>query len=627
MCGICGIVGQKASVERAEEMIGFLKHRGPDHRETWIAPGVALGHARLAIVDLTTAGNQPMSNEDGTMRIVANGEIYNSNELRKYLEGKGHVFRSRSDNEVLLHLYEEENEGFLARLNGMFAFAIWDGRKRLLMLGRDRLGIKPLYYCEGDAGISFASEIKALLAAPRGGHGIDLEGLAQYLTFENTFGARTLHRDISLLEPGHGMIWQEGRKRIFRYWSPEFRESGSDFTECCEQYRAVADRSVQRHLMSDVEVASYLSSGFDSTAVAHFAAKHMDRPLSTFTGAFNEGGWFDETEGARAVAESIGANHTEVRIGCEDLEKHFDNLIYSMDEPRMGIGAFSQYMVAQKVAGKCKVILTGHGGDELFAGYPVFKLVYLLREAAQSPLSVLTWPARVRASEWPHLAYFLGRRAMGRGASLYLPVIMNDGARQDCLLPEVSRVMAAIEPADGARKILGEEKDPYRRLTLTYLLLYLPGLFVVEDKISMAHSLESRVPLCDNELVELALSWPLSQKLHHGSLKAIPKEAMRGILPDVLWQMPKRGFPTPLSKWLRGPLRAWMTERLLAPGSALNGLFRPEYLRIVVRQYLEGWQRRSRPLDEIPTHRIWVLLSLEAWLRVFARRQGVNLEL
>lgn len=628
MCGICGIIGSKDAKVIAETMTQRLRHRGPDHSGIWGSGDVALGHTRLSIVDLSAAGNQPMTNENETIRLVANGEIYNSAELRDDLQEKGHFFRSRSDNEILLHLYEEQGESFLNRLNGMVAFAIWDEQRRTLLLGRDRLGIKPLYYCEADGYFAFASEIKALLSCSSIEHRINPEGLAQYLAYENTFGSHTLFRDIHLLEPAHVLTWMDGRKRIFRYWRPGLNsESNADFAGCCEQYQAVVDRSVQRHLMGDVEVASYLSSGLDSTTVAYFAAGRMTHPLATFTGAFDEGGWFDETPGARAVAKAIGASHTEVRIGCEDLEKHFDDLVYSLDEPRMGMGAFSQYMVALQVADRCKVILTGHGGDELFAGYPVFKLVHLLQEAARSLFSVLAWPARVSATEWPHLAYFLGRKVMAPGDSLYLPVIMNNGMRQRGLLPEVSRALAGIDPAEGARKILGDESDPYRRLILTYLLLYLPGLFVVEDKISMAHSLESRIPLCDNELVDLALSWPLAEKLHRNTLKAIPKTAMKGILPDILWHQPKRGFPTPLSKWLRGPLRNWMIERLVSPGSALQSLFRPDFVRKVVQSYLEGWQRRYRPLDEIPTHRIWALLSLEAWLRVSSERHGVKLSL
>jgi len=628
MCGICGIVGCDNAKVIVEKMSQQLLHRGPDHTGTWCSGDVALGHNRLSIVDLSAAGNQPMTNENKSIWLVANGEIYNSADLRKKLEVNGHCFHSRSDNEVLLHLYEDEGEGFLNQLNGMVAFAIWNERHRTLLLGRDRLGIKPLYYYEGEGWFAFASEIKALLACSSIPHRINPEGLAQYLTYENTFGSHTLYRDIQMLQPGHGLQWQDGQKRIFRYWTPEFRSgSKTDFSECCEQYRAVLDRCVQRHLMSDVAVSSYLSSGLDSTSVAYFAAKRMDRQLSTFTGSFNESGWFDETEGAGAVAKSIGANHTEVRIGFEDLERHFDDLIYSLDEPRMGIGAFSQYMVARQAATNGKVILTGHGGDELFAGYPVFKLVHLLSEAAKFPLSVLTWPAHVRVTEWPHLMYFLGNRMMAQGPSLYLPMIMDKIERQKGLLPEVNQLMEDIDPMNGACKILGDEMDPYRRLTLTYLLLYLPGLFVVEDKISMAHALESRVPLCDNELVELALSWPLFQKLHRNTLKAIPKSAMRGYLPDMLWQMPKRGFPTPLSKWLRGPLRTWMSERLLSPESALHSLFRPDYVRRIVQRYLEGWQRQFRPLDEIPTHRIWALLSLEAWLRLSLKRHGVRLVL
>ena len=369
MCGICGIIGSKDAKVIVETMAQRLLHRGPDHTGMWFAGDVSLGHTRLSIVDLSAAGNQPMTNEDETIRLVANGEIYNSAELRDELEGKGHFFRSRSDNEVLLHLYEEQGEGFLKRLNGMAAFAIWDEKHRTLLLGRDRLGIKPLYYCEANGYFAFASEIKALLTCSSIEHRINPEGLAQYLAYENTFGSHTLFRYIHLLEPAHGLTWLDGRKRIFRYWSPGFNsESKAHFAGCCEQYRAVVDRSVQRHLMGDVEVASYLSSGLDSTTVAHFAARRMTHPLTTFTGAFNEGGWFDETPGTRSVAEAIGANHTEVRIGYEDLEQHFDDLIYSLDEPRMGIGAFSQYMVARQAAGRCKVILTGHGGDE-YLGY------------------------------------------------------------------------------------------------------------------------------------------------------------------------------------------------------------------------------------------------------------------
>jgi asparagine synthase (glutamine-hydrolysing) len=569
-----------------------------------------------------------MSNEDGTLRLVANGEIYNSAELRRGLEAGGHRFSSRSDNEVLLHLYEEEGESFIARLNGMFAFAIWDARRRRLMLGRDRLGIKPLYYTRPGRGILFASEIKALLACPSASGRLCPTGLGQYLAHENTFGARTLFESVRMLRPGHYLSWKSGESEESRYWTPNVApDRDVDFMECCERYRELVSSSVKRHLMSDVPVASYLSSGLDSTTVAHFAAEHSDRPLGTFTGCFSETGWYDETGGARAVSEAIGSKHQEVRIDAEDLERHFDDFVCSLDEPRMGSGAFPQYMVARTAAARYRVILTGHGGDELFAGYPVFKLAQLRSKSSRSEPSLLKWISGTRLSEWPHLAYF-AITALRRGkAPLFLPTLFGGAELEDALLPEARRKLSQADSDEEALQALQGAADDYERMLLTYLLLYLPGLFVVEDKISMAHSLESRTPLCDNELVEAALSWPLSCKLHGGRLKAIPKTAMRGRLPAVLWTLPKRGFPTPLAAWLRGPLRNWVTGRLTGSSSGLNRLFRPDWLRRTLERYLTGWRRRVRPLDEIPTHRIWMLLSLESWFRVFGERYGISFEI
>jgi len=626
MCGICGFAGYSQPEDSLREMIQRLRHRGPDHTGSWTGDGIALGHTRLAIVDLSPAGNQPMMNEDRSLLLAANGEIYNSRELRRELEAAGHCFASRSDNEVLLHLYEEEAEGFLPRINGMFAFALWDRRRKRLLLARDRLGIKPLYIHESPGKLAFASEIKALLSCRQISTGIDPEGLAQYLTYENTFGRTTLHRKIGMVEPGQLLIWENGTLKKSDYWQPVFPKCADvDFRDTCNRYRSVAERAVKRHLMSDVGFAAYLSSGFDSSTVCTLASRQMDHPLSTYTGTFHMGGWYDETEGANAVSARIGSHHHVVEMGPEDLVRHMDDIIFALDGPRMGMGSFSQYVVAREAARTHKVILTGHGGDELFAGYPVFKIVHMCEQRKKGGQKALGALLNVRMTEWPHLIYFLRGNLRGGRSAYALPVIFPEGMLKESLKTDVYDLVKNFRPEAAMDNLLGGDADPYRRLMRVYLRTYLPGLFVVEDKISMAHSLESRTPLCDNELVEEALSISLDQKLHDNLLKAIPKGAMQGELPGILYCQPKRGFPTPLSHWLRNALRGWMQERLLDGASPLSSLFRPRFLERVVKDYLVSHRRHIRPLDEIQTHRVWALLSLEAWIRTTRDRLGVRL--
>ncbi|MFC1525498.1 asparagine synthetase B family protein [Candidatus Latescibacterota bacterium] len=387
------------------------------------------------------------------------------------------------------------------------------------------------------------------------------------------------------------------------------------FEDAQAEFREVVAASVERHLMADVEVAAYLSSGFDSTTVAALAARSVSGHVATFTGTFGEKGWYDEGTGARVVAETIGSRHHEIPLSGDNLPTDVDAVAASLDEPRMGLGALPQYLVARAVSRSHKVILTGHGGDELFAGYPHFRLSQLAHGCHQ-PLVMMRRLAGVRFSEIPHLAYFLGRSfSPGGRALLPLPLLFRPGMLRKLLRRGVADVLLDIDPAIEGRDLLEGETDSYRRLTLSYLRLYLPGLFVVEDRISMAHSLESRTPLCDNSVLDLALSLSVAVKLHGGVLKAVPKAAMRGALPDVLWQMPKRGFPTPLASWLRGPHRAWLQRRLIGEDSPLHTLFRPHALARLVSRYLHSPNRYVRPLDEIPTHRMWILLILDACMR------------
>lgn len=626
MCGICGLVGVADPRQYIEEMTAALRHRGPDNMAVWSEASTALGHCRLSIVDLSKEGNQPMSNETGGIWMVANGEIYNSDECRLEMERKGHVFRSHSDNEVLIHLYEEYGEAFAERINGMIALALWDTRNNRLLLLRDRIGIKPLYYHITQRGLAFASEIKSLLTCPLVAKGIDPQGLAQYFRYENTFGRQTLYKGIHLLRPGELLSWQRGTAAVRNYFTLALdSKSEMSFDEAVEQYREEARGAVDRHLMSDVPVASYLSGGIDSSTVATLAAGRTKGALLTFCGYFNEGGWYDESGPARAVAQHVGAQHTRVDIASHHLSEVMDDVVFSLDEPRMSVGAFSQFIVAREASQHAKVILTGHGGDELYAGYPVFKLAGLLSGEIWKESLRLGAFSQASRSELPHLVYFLMQWFSDRQGSGFLPTVFPQSILRKGLNQECRDEILRQNPGRDLLDAVGRYPTVADQIAAIYLKAYLPGLFVVEDKISMAHSLESRTPLCDNRLIDLSMKIPLSVKLFGGQLKAIPRRAMRDLLPQTIYQQPKRGFPTPLAKWLRIDLREWLCDRLCGD-CILTTIFTKQFIRQTVDDYFVSWKRRVRPLDEIQTNRIWALLSLEAWLRVTQERLNITLE-
>lgn len=625
MCGICGIHGPGGRRDAVEAMIAAMERRGPDGHGLWEGDGILLGHRRLAIVDLSERGRQPMHSADGTISVSVNGEIYNYPELRAELEAQGAAFQSDCDIEAAIHGYRAWGVQSFAHYNGMFAFALWDAPNRRLFLVRDRLGIKPLYYWQDGARTLFASDVQAIIAASgRCRWPVSKRGLAQYLTYENRFGAETMFEGIRLLLPGHYLEIDAAGTRELPYAGvapPAARLS--DFDAAVDGFRRNFRDAVSRHLMSDVPVASYLSAGFDSAMVTSVAAELLSGAgPATFTGTFREGGWYDEATGAALVAERHGLPNTRVEIDAATFRDAFDDMVFALEEPRMGTGALPQYLVAQKVAQTHKMILTGHGGDEFFSGYPVFKFALLSRLLRESPARFLQLLARVRPSEVPHIAYFALSALLRRGERQFLPRLFSAREQAEGLRPAF-RPAAGAKADDGAKPPAG--LSTYERLIDQYLNAYLPGLLIVEDKISMAHGLESRTPFLDNELLAFALSIDEATKLEGGVLKAITKAAARGVLPDALFSMPKRGFPNPLSKWLRGELSGWMEARLTGPGSALAALFEPAFLARTVAAYRTSWRRRLRPLDEIATHRIFMLLSLESWLRQYRERLGVEL--
>jgi asparagine synthase (glutamine-hydrolysing) len=604
MCGIAGIVGDRFSQNTVPQMLDIMKHRGPDSEGYFASPGVQLGHCRLSINDLSDNARQPFISEKQNVAVAVNGEIYNYKELKKPLIEKGYVFNSNSDSEVVLHGYLEYGTDIFSELNGMFAIAVWDGRKKTLHLVRDRLGIKPLYYAQVKGSFLFASEIKALAQHNELDLAMDEQSFIEYMAFENYFSNRTLNINIKMVEPGEivQVSSQDAAVSRKRYWTPSFHEQGINGGEnIYSRYFDVVRESVRRHLISDVPVGAYLSSGIDSSSVVYCVSKECGHKLDTYTGFFGMSGFYDESVEAKTVANLFGSSNTRVEIKPQDYVENIQKVCWHLDEPRVGMGSFSQYMVAQRASQDVKVILTGHGGDEFFAGYPVFKAIY----GKKHIIKLLLNSSR---RELMFAAYFALYPLLRKEADFFLPNIFSVKELKGLLVSDYADSLLQDNEMTGELEKLRQGcRDDYERLTLTYLKYYLPALFVVEDKISMAFSLESRTPLCDNEMLDFALSIPLSMKLNRYELKHIPKTAMRGKLPEVLYNLPKRGFPTPLLYWFKNELKNYIKNFILDNIDYINMFKKKE-----VESLIDGYQnsRWKTPFAEITAHKLWILQNL-----------------
>lgn len=617
MCGIAGLIGSDPKYAKAHlpKMVQHMHHRGPDGQGFWYDDSVALGHARLAIIDTSDAGAQPMHHNNGHIHLVVNGEIYNYPQLRRELEETYAIeCQSDCDSEILLHGYAHEGIPFFTKLNGMFAAVLYDAKTQQCHFLRDRIGIKPLYYTRRNEGFAFASEIKSLLAAYDVQQwDIDRQALGEYLAYQTPMQGRSLFQDVSLLQPGHHMVVDCDGVIISNqcFWTTQEKLLNITHQGAVDQFRDVFRDSVSRHLLSDVPVATYLSAGFDSSSVAVNAAQISGLALHSYTGAFGQdGSWYDEAAAAKTAVDSYQGHHHVVSITSDDFTRHFDDVIHALDEPRMGMGAFPQYMVAKAAARDFKVILTGHGGDELFSGYPIFKLAHG------------GWCKNFKLSELPHMVYFALSALKGkiwREYGRHMPVLWDSKAQNKLLTKRGDQ---------NIYQALQDLQKPHRKtidqIYQTYLNVYLPNLLIVEDKISMAHALESRTPFLDNQMLDLSLSIPQGVKLQDGVLKSIVKQAGRTLLPEEFYTQPKRGFPTPLRQWLRGPLSGMIEERLLGE-TPLHRIMHAQELNKIIADYRSSWRRHIRPLDEIQSHRIWQLLSLDSWMRGWERHYGVTL--
>jgi asparagine synthase (glutamine-hydrolysing) len=589
MCGIAGIYASGRPIVDAREtlaaMLASIAHRGPDASGIEVDDGLALGAVRLAIVDLD-GGDQPYYSEDRDVVVVFNGEIYNYEPFIEDLSSR-HRLASRCDGEVLVHLYEEEGIDFVERLDGMFAFALWDRRRRLVHIARDRFGVKPLYYRWDGHRLAFSSEVRALVAGGMLDPRLDADAALELLTFQNIVSGRSLFDGVRLLPAGSVLTIGTGEPSVRRYWDPLPTHDGGadvDSGEAAEGLRDAFLSAVRRQLTGDVEFASYLSGGLDTGAVTLGAARDLPR-LTTFVAGFDtslardmEAG-FDERSAARGLASELGTHHHEMRLAAPDMPMVLGRVVKHLEEPRMSF-SYPNFLVAGVASRWTKVVLSGAGGDELLGGYP--------------------W--RYEYADRPNFrdAYF----------GYWNRLIHRDELEQ-ALAPE----FAARVDLDQPRHVFDDLLEPVADLPPLDQILYyefrtfLHGLLVLEDKLSMAHSLEVRVPFLDNGLVDYLLGLPAATKIGPLKSKDLFREAMRGLLPEPVRTRSKTGFTPPQAAWMRGPQREYIRSVLLCERSLGRGVLRPEYVARVIEEHES--ERRDRRLL------IWTLLCLEWWHRIF----------
>jgi asparagine synthase (glutamine-hydrolysing) len=628
MCGIVGIVERDLTRPVAEidvqRMVRTLNHRGPDDEGSVLLPGVGLAMRRLAIVDIA-GGQQPFANEDGSMQVVANGEIYNFSQVKDALAARGHRFRSRSDVEVLVHAYEEYGEAFLQKIHGMFALALWDGRRRALIAARDRAGEKPLYYTVTSEGLRLASEIKALLSRPEVDRTIDHEALDEFLTYEYIIAPRTIFKAIHKLPPAHYLVYKDGQITVKRYWNAadvEVRAWSVD--AAADALKETLGDAVRSQMMSDVPIGLFLSGGIDSSAVGIMLRDAQgSSAVSSFSMGFDDGS-YNELPYAREVARLCGTAHHEGTV-TPDVASLFDRLVVHLDEPFADVSLFPTFLVSQMAREHVKVVLTGDGGDELFGGYdayqaealagkwaglmpeaatraadavlalvpPTDKKKGLLNKARRFVDGLAHAPASIAQYRW---MTFLGADAKAR---LYTPAFRGALASAD-----------VYRPVREALARLGHDDLLNRQLYADLSIYLADDILVKVDRMSMATSLETRAPFLDAKVMELAFSMPGDLKIRGGTRKYILKQALRGLVPDRILDRKKEGFSIPMKQWLKRELKPLM-ERLLAPERlAARGLIEPAETRRLIDEHCAGRANHA--------HVLFSLMVFERWAEEFA---------
>jgi asparagine synthase (glutamine-hydrolysing) len=630
MCGIYGVValrdGADCGPALLDAMAKVTRHRGPDDEGRYVDRGLALGMRRLSIIDLQS-GHQPISNEDKTVWTVCNGEIYNFREIRRALQSDGIRFATGSDTEVLVHLYQRHRVDFVTQLLGMFAFAIWDAPRRRLVLGRDRLGIKPLYYMEHEGRLVFASEIKALLQIPGVARDIDMGALQSYLSLGYSGNTHSLFKGIRKLPPASLLICENGHYRIETYWQVPAEADGSlSVPQWVERLRASIEAAVVSEMVSDVPLGAFLSGGIDSSAIVAFMARHSDQPVKTYSIGFKgdaASDVYNELPYARQVAEQFGTDHREI-IVRPDVASLLPKLAWHMDEPVADSASVTTYLVSEFARRDVTVILSGVGGDELFGGYNRYLGDYYVGRYQLVPAwmrnMVIAPLVQIMPSDRHGRISSLARYARMFVASNDLPFeeryrsyvqVFGPGSLERLLKNGKAGRVDSLDEAFA----LATSGDALNRLMRVDLLTQMPNdLLMLTDKMTMAASIECRVPLLNHELVELAARIPASLRIEGNNLKALMKRALDGVLPRQILERKKRGFGAPLGAWLKRDLQPMMRRLLSKQAVESRGLFHWPVIEETIALHMAN--------REDHTDHLMALLNLEIWAQIFLDRRA-----
>lgn len=637
MCGINGIVLSPASKRHVsaglvERMRDVITHRGPDDAGLFIDGSVGLGHRRLSIVDVAS-GHQPMTNEDGSLQIIYNGEIYNHGDHRPQLERLGHVYQTSCDTETILHLYEEYGSSCVDHLRGMFAFAIWDSRKRELFIARDRLGVKPLYYVHtSDGSLYFGSEIKTLLEVDAVKPELNYEVLPDYLANHATSGEDTLYRGVKRLLPGHTMLWRDGRVTVNKYWDVSFTNRTVDASDrdYVAQWSELFRESVRLRLMADVPLGMFLSGGIDSSAIAAVMSAMVAEPIKTFSVAFAERE-ANELEYARIVARAFKTKHHEVVVSPQQFFSALPRLVWHEDEPLAHPSSVALYFVSELASRHVKVVLTGEGSDELLAGYgryrkTILNLAFGKRYHGALPASLRdVIRNQVRTSANSTIQQKLSRTFLALPAdieSIYFDnfAVFSREMQRDLFTRETRERIGIEDPYKTVRSLLQQTtaSSLLNRLLYADIKTYLHELLMKQDQMSMAASIESRVPFLDHKLVEFTSGLPERMKLRGNTTKYILREAMKTLLPEEILARPKMGFPVPIGSWFRGAFSHVIDEYVLSERAIRRGIFDSSFVTSLVKRHQLGGEDHAE--------RLWSLVNFEIWQRQFFDGDRVEVE-
>ena len=623
MCGICGFIGEHARMTQAtlERMNDSLVRRGPDDGGLYTARGIGMAMRRLSIIDLG-GGHQPIGNEDNTIQVVYNGEIYNYRQLRESLQQRGHIFRTDSDTEVLVHLYEEYGDALVEHLEGMFAFSIWDSVRELLVIARDRLGIKPLYYAYDGRNLVYGSEIKALLASGMVDANIDYQGLDAFMAFTYIPAPLTIYREIRKLEPGHVLVYESGRIAIERYWDLDFTTDPAPDRETWSQlFDTAIDSAVGSHLVSDVPVGAFLSGGVDSSLVVALMSKYASDAVQTCTMGF--GGQvnplLDERPLAAAVAERYGCKYHEATVE-PDFRSIVGEIVDAFDEPFADDSVIPTYYVSQITSEKVKVALSGLGGDELFAGYQRYTGVYLgeiysrympgfLHRSLVNPL-IQRLPEPSHGGDKINHAKRFAAAVKQTPDRRYLDFVstLPPGERRAMFSPEV----ASQVDFEATGRVITDPfnacnaNDDVSRAMYADMKTYLPeDILALSDRLSMWHSLEVRVPFLDHRLVELSARLPVRHKLNMKHKKILLKQIAARYLPEKVISHRKQGFESPMAAWLKTDLADYARDVLGPERLGATGLFDPDFVSDRLEQHMTGRQKNNKLLFSLIIFQEW----------------------